>query len=359
MLTLLISLFIPIFLYFKYPISSFQLNNNQVQFSNNNNSNNYFRENATFLTLCRNSDLYPMLETIQSIEDRFNSKYNYDWIFLNDVPFTKEFEKTVRKLISGKVKFGVIDSKHWSYPDWIDQERVYESMEILKDRVIYGGSESYRHMCRWYSGFYQWHELLMDYKYYWRVEPEIKIFCDVDYDIFKYMRETKKKYGFIISIYEFKITIPTLFKEVLNFIRINDIDVLDENIDNLKNFIIDQDGDYNLCHFWTNFEVADLDFFRSENYQKYFQYLDKTGGFFYDRWGDGPVRSIYTSLFLSKDEIFWINDFGYIHPPYMQCPLNEEIRFNKKCSCNPNNDFTLNDYSCTSKYLELMNLQAF
>ncbi|CCH42697.1 Glycolipid 2-alpha-mannosyltransferase [Wickerhamomyces ciferrii] len=297
-----------------------------------------------------------MLETIQSIEDRFNHQYHYDWVFLNDVPFTQEFKDTVTPLISGQVKFGLISEEHWSYPDWIDQERVANSRMELKDQVVYGGVESYRHMCRWYSGFYQWHELLTNYKYYWRVEPEIKLFCDVDYDIFKYMRENKKKYGFIISIYEFKITIPTLFETILNFISHDSTVQPEIPKDNLKDFIIDKDGEYNLCHFWTNFEIADLDFFRSETYQKYFQYLDQAGGFFYDRWGDGPVRSIYTSLFLSKDEIFWIKDFGYTHPPYLQCPLDQTIRQDKKCSCDPGKDFTLNDYSCTGRYLKINGL---
>jgi hypothetical protein len=35
--------------------------------------------------------------------------------------------------------------------------------------VIYGGSESYRHMCRYESGFFFRHPLMMNYEYYWRV----------------------------------------------------------------------------------------------------------------------------------------------------------------------------------------------
>ena len=32
---------------------------------------------------------------------------------------------------------------------------------------------------------------------------------------------------------------------------------------------------------WSNFEIADLEFWRSEAYTKYFEYLDSTGGFYY------------------------------------------------------------------------------
>ena len=37
-----------------------------------------------------------------------------------------------------------------------------------------------------------------------------------------------------------------------------------------------QHGEYNLCHFWSNFEIGDLRFFRSEAYQEYFSYLDRS-----------------------------------------------------------------------------------
>jgi hypothetical protein len=33
---------------------------------------------------------------------------------------------------------------------------------------------------------------------------------------------------------------------------------------------------------WSNFEIADMDFWRSEAYMKYFDYLDSKGGFYYE-----------------------------------------------------------------------------
>lgn len=46
----------------------------------------------------------------------------------------------------------------------------------------------------------------------------------------------------------------------------------------------DASGDaWNLCHYWNNFEIADLDFFRSKEYREFFDYLDPKGGFYYER----------------------------------------------------------------------------
>ena len=33
---------------------------------------------------------------------------------------------------------------------------------------------------------------------------------------------------------------------------------------------------------WSNFEIADLDFWRGEAYQKFFEFLDSKGGFYYE-----------------------------------------------------------------------------
>jgi len=39
--------------------------------------------------------------------------------------------------------------------------------------------------------------------------------------------------------------------------------------------VADPHGGYNLCHFWSNFEIADLRFFRSQAYQHFFDSLDR------------------------------------------------------------------------------------
>lgn len=311
------------------------------------------RQNATFLTLCRNEDLYDMLRTVQSIEDRFNSRYHYDWVFLNDKPFTEEFKEAITAMVSSEhVRFGQVRPEHWSVPDWIDQQAMFRNMESLKSLdVIYGDSLSYRKMCRWFSGFFQWHELVLPYKYYWRVEPGVEYSCDINYDPFTEMAEKKYRYGFVISILEYYMTIPSLFPSVVEFFTSRGDKGSIVARENTHRFILEDDGAYNLCHFWTNFEIGDLDLFRSEEYTEYFNHLDSKGGFFYERWGDGPVRSIFISLTVPPHEINWFQDIGYEHPPYQRCPCDSPTRLASRCSCDPKLDFTLHDYSCTPRFL--------
>jgi mannosyltransferase len=40
---------------------------------------------------------------------------------------------------------------------------------------------------------------------------------------------------------------------------------------------------YNMCHFWSNFEIARLDWFRSKEYNDFFDMMDRSGGFWMER----------------------------------------------------------------------------
>ncbi len=317
------------------------------------------RESATFISLVRNSEVTQMVRAIRTFEKRFNQFFHYDWIFLNDEKFTDEVIDKLLDVCSGKVKFGLVTKDQWSYPDWINQTLAYEHRQKMEqDGIIYGGSESYRHMCRYQSGFFWRHPLLSEYKYYWRVEPATRLFCNIDYDIFRFMKENDKKYGFTISMYEFMETVETLWDSTLEFINLKNNDYKKkiskkESKNNLLKFVSDDGGkSFNGCHFWSNFEIADLDVWRSQKYTDYFNYLDKKGGFFYERWGDAPVHSIFASIFLKKDQIHLFNDFGYYHAPNTVCPSDPEIRMKNKCTCRSTRDMSFGQGSCTPKFYE-------
>lgn len=91
-----------------------------------------------------------------------------------------------------------------------------------------------------------------------------------------------KKLGWTISLLEYESTIPTLWETTRKFMEAHP-HMIPKN--NLMRFISDNGGQsYNLCHFWSNFEIGDLNFLRGPEYSAYFDYLDKAGGFFYERY---------------------------------------------------------------------------
>jgi alpha 1,2-mannosyltransferase len=199
------------------------------------------RANATFVTLARNQDIWEIAKSIRHVEDRFNRKFHYDWVFLNDKPFDDNFKKVTTALVSGKTKYGLIPEKHWSFPDHIDQEKAKKVREDMHAKgIIYGDSISYRHMCRFESGFFFQQELMLDYEYYWRVEPSIELYCDIDYDVFKYMKDNNKRYGFTLSLYEYIETIPTLWESTKAFMKEHPEHIAK---DNAMQFLSDNGGE--------------------------------------------------------------------------------------------------------------------
>lgn len=304
-----------------------------------------------FLILCRNNELYAVLETLQNVQDRFNSKYNYPYVFLNDEPFDAKFIYSVKSFLNtSQVFFGQVPLQHWSYPEFINQSLVLENMN--RHLYVYANSHSYRHMCRFYLGFFYKHPLLSGFKYFWRLEPGVKLLCDVPQDLFKEMSTRGKKYAFTLTMFEYSETIPTLWDTFKEFIQLSP-QYLDSAT--LLELITNDDGSYNLCHFWSNFEIADLDIFRDPNYDQFFQYFDRKGGFYYERWGDAPFHTLYIALYLHKLDLWWLNQVGYLHDPYLQCPQNLQIYEDHKCICDPDYDFTDSFQSCTRHFLRVLN----
>jgi mannosyltransferase len=206
----------------------------------------------------------------------------------------------------------LIPQGHWEVPSWINDDLFRESTQILKEKQVqYADKVSYHQMCRWNSGMFYKHPALANMQYYWRVEPKVHFFCDVDYDVFRYMQDNNKTYGFTINLYDSPESIPTLWPETLKFIAEHP-EYVHEN--NAMDWLTDKTrrpghyekaNGYSTCHFWSNFEIADMSFWRSKAYEDYFNHLDRAGGFFYERWGDAPVHSIALGLFEDKNRIHW------------------------------------------------------
>ena len=101
-----------------------------------------------------------------------------------------------------------------------------------------------------------------------------------------------------------------------------------------------------------------MDFWRAPAYTAYVDYLEASGGFYYEvcpsslsppsgvylarnyqRWGDAPVHSIGAALFARKNQIHFFDEIGYEHAPYQHCPREKKSWENGRCGCNPSRSF--------------------
>lgn len=136
------------------------------------------------------------------------------------------------------------------------------------------------------------------------------------------MERANKTYGFTIAVKELKETVPNIFRYASAYKRNNNLtsqglwEMFAEPIEDEENqtsLPIDDpkykpplpdeilntqaghsglpdvdpeamEGEkYNMCHFWSNFEIARLDWFRSKEYNDFFNVMDRSGGFWMER----------------------------------------------------------------------------
>ena len=122
-------------------------------------------------------------------------------------------------------------------------------------------------------------------------------------DPFVAMAKSGKRYGYTLALWELGQSVPSLFRKLSEYKLANKIPskglwnaMVDASwaplpVRPFLRFLTGRDskGDaWNFCHFWSNFEIADMDWYRSDAYRDLFNFLDHDGGFYYERVSSFP-----------------------------------------------------------------------
>ena len=62
--------------------------------------------NAAIIALVRNNELNEMSQSMRELEETFNRKFKYPWIFFNDEPFTNKFKRITTSLTDAETHYG-------------------------------------------------------------------------------------------------------------------------------------------------------------------------------------------------------------------------------------------------------------
>ncbi|CAJ0768784.1 6941_t:CDS:2 [Entrophospora sp. SA101] len=146
------------------------------------------KANAVFLVYLGHENTKRMGTTLAQLENRFNHKYQYPYVFLSDKEISDDFKNYISGLTKAKCEYGTIPKEQWGTPSNIDLELFDEKMKELEGKDV----------------------LL----------------------------------GFTISLYEYKETVPTLWNSVKEFMTLHPEYVKD---DNWMEFFSNDNGEtYNL-----------------------------------------------------------------------------------------------------------------
>jgi len=154
-------------------------------------------------------------------------------------------------------------------------------------------------MCRFHVKSVYEQPILNGLQYVWRLDDDSFIKTPVGYDVFRLMRDRRIQYGIAKVRSETGACIVGLWRAVTNYMN--------------KRAIRQRFWWPRGRVFYNNFEISDLDVWRSPEYREYIDYIDRTGGIYYHRWGDAPIKTIAVTLFVPKNRIFRFKDIKYNH----------------------------------------------
>ncbi|CCC67412.1 hypothetical protein NCAS_0A08540 [Naumovozyma castellii] len=307
--------------------------------------NQDIRPKACFFSFIEEEDLEGILGSIQQIEKKFNSKFNYPWIFLTRNGLSADFQKTLNENLRADYSIGLVPNEYWEYPDFVNQEEAERERWEMSD-LPDGDSLYARFKNRYLAGFFWKHPLLEEFDWYWRVEPNIRLNCEVDYDVFKKMQDEFMIYGTLVAKTDSPATSFTIWENARTFEEENQEFMSNSNFRRL----FSNDGQtYNFCAVMSESVVVNLNFFRTNQFKRFFEYMDQKGGFFYERWSDSALHTIALALLTHRHSINIFDDIGYMADSYQVCPLDNEVWNDRNCECDQGDDFIFAEDHCAAR----------
>ncbi|EGV59951.1 hypothetical protein PSN45_002324 [Yamadazyma tenuis] len=295
---------------------------------------------AMVLVIVSLEDARLALETIQHYQERFNNKFNYDWVLvaigsvLSDR--SQDFAAVAGNVRLIELRGGRLQTSPSANNVKNKGERVEQYPAKFKTRSNIRQKKLARMML---GPIFEVGDLWDDYDFYWKVPVGSSLGCDVNYDVFEFMRQNQIAYGWSLIHQDYQGTQPELISEFQSFVDASGGAVNPENLQ----FMLDETKDstkdwhYKGCSFHPEFEIVDLNFFRTSEYQKMREFIEDKGLLFYRGWRDPAIRTLLTSTLLHSQQIHFFDDLAVEHPSYglSNCPADENVYLSNRCSCDP------------------------
>ncbi|KAG6039659.1 hypothetical protein E4U41_002327 [Claviceps citrina] len=157
---------------------------------------------AALVTLAHENDLEPLLSSMSQLEDSFNNRYKYDWVFFGVETLSDRFRQLTSNATAATCIYEV------AHPNVVEPRRlnnVCHSRDESTQTSIQTPSptrgdlsepvQSIRQLQRWNNGPFAKEKRLQTYDWFWRIEPGVQFTHDVKFDVFRFMRDHNIAYG--------------------------------------------------------------------------------------------------------------------------------------------------------------------
>lgn len=262
--------------------------------------------------LLYNRDSRSLLEkSLDLLYKNYNNKFNHDVLIFYDSNFS--FDKNAQnQIIKGRkqIKFIQIPDEIWNPPNNIN----------IKDKNNWVGNYpiGYRNMCRWYGISIFKFVKKLGYDWILRLDDDSFIHSKIEYDIFKYMHDNNKIYGYRCLSYEDIKWRKNFIENILNYLSNKNIH---KKYDILLKYYIQNQGKwisnkFNLIGPYTNFFITNVNNWINNDVENFLNFIDNTKGIYIYRWGDLIIHTAVINIFFNYKTHHHFTDFEYEHGTY-------------------------------------------
>mmetsp|Transcript_28186 Transcript_28186/g.54329 ORF Transcript_28186/g.54329 Transcript_28186/m.54329 type:complete len:1162 (+) Transcript_28186:128-3613(+) len=262
-----------------------------------------------YLTSDDATDIEDIGHSLPRLWHRFNRRYDYPVVIFND-GLSEEHRRQIVHSSDNRIWFAYVDD-YLDVPGMISKDPTRRAM---LDEVKW--SMGYRGMCRFRSGTIFLQPVMGSFQYAMTLDTDGYFPASLEHDPIAAMHAGNYVYTFSHLLPDLPGAVKHFWEYSLMYMRMKDIDPRGTEI--LKQFVREDDLQWNYQLYMNDIEIVQLDWFRSEPYQDYFRYLDSVGGFWLHRWGDHAVRTIAVGMWLPKDRVYEM-DIPYGHQNYCRC----------------------------------------
>jgi len=246
---------------------------------------------GAIVLLLRRQSIPVFARSAKMLHTNFNDAYRYPIIIFHESDLDPEPERDRLRSSAADRSLLFFQRVVFDIPPFINRSAV-------PHRVCFK-TVGYRHMCRFHAITIYNEPILAGLRYVWRLDDDSYIFRPVGYDVFRFMLDRRIRYGYAAVRQDYGPCIVGLWPAADRYAKEH----------GLKQRFRWPRGRM----FWNNFEVSDMEMWRSEEYRDYVEYIDQLGGIYYRRWGDATIKTIAVTLFAFKNETHHFKDISYAH----------------------------------------------
>lgn len=157
------------------------------------------RPRAAFVSLAHEHDLPAILSSISQLEETYNHRYRYPWVFFSTQPLSEDFRQQTSNATGAVCLYEVITKENLISPKQPSAFNALPPRHLPGQEAVSEDGHStpfLGQISHWNSGPFAREKRLRDYDWVWRIEPGAQFTHDIKFDVFRFMRDHEIAYGF-------------------------------------------------------------------------------------------------------------------------------------------------------------------